>query len=120
MGGGSFAIGRHPVMGSLGIVGEVFQFVQGVSKALARLGECGCEVAETCFASCGGCGVADVEDHSGCDGGRGVLPVALHRTILAGADNHVGDVLCVGYVAGRADAHLGQRVESGAVGNFDW
>src|SRR3954454_1131523 len=60
-----------------------------------------------------------MQDHPGGDGCRGILPVALLGTILAGAHNHVRDVLRIRHVAWGAYADLGQRVEAGTVGDFD-
>src|SRR5260370_33630498 len=56
-----------------------------------------------------------MENHAGGYGGGGFLPVALLRTVLAGADDHVGDVLGIGHIARRADANFGQRVDAAAV-----
>ena len=38
---------------------------------------------------------------------------------FAGADDHVSDVLSVGYIARRADSDFGKRIESRAVRDLD-
>ena len=60
--------------------------------------------------------VADVQDHSGSDGSRGILPIALLRAVLAGADDHVGDVLGVAHIPRSEEANFGERIKPGTAG----
>ena len=60
-----------------------------------------------------------MEDHSGCDRGSGILPVALLWAVFACSYDHVGYVLRVGDVARGSDSNFRKWVESGAVSNFD-
>ena len=96
------------------IVLEVQQLFERVAKAgtgpreyVRQVGEAGYAAFERSF-------VADVQDHSRGDGRGGILPVALLRAVLAGAHDHVGDVLGVADIARREQPHLAQRIESGA------
>ena len=94
------------------IVLEVQQFLERLAKAgtgprehVRQIGETGDAAFERRF-------IADVQDHSRRDGSGGILPVAFLRAVLAGADDHVGDVLGVADVARREQTHLAQRIES--------
>ena len=57
--------------------------------------------------------VADVQNHSGRDRSRCILPIALLRAVLAGAHDHVGDVLGIGDIARSEETNFGERIESG-------
>ena len=94
--------GRHaPVVGVAGIVLKVQQFIQCLAKAGAGPREDVREIRETRDAAFECRRVTDVKDHSRRNGGCGILPVALLRAVLAGAHDHVGDVLGVAHIARR-------------------
>src|SRR5471032_3194431 len=96
------------------IVLEVQQLVERLTKTgtgsreyVRQIGEAGNAAFERRF-------VTDVQNHSRRNGRGGILPVALLRAVLAGAANHVRDILGVAHITGREDPHLAQRIESGA------
>ena len=60
--------------------------------------------------------LTDMQDHSGSDGSCGILPIALLRAILAGAHDHVGDVLGVAHVPWGEEANFGERIKPGSAG----
>ena len=53
-----------------------------------------------------------MQNHAGRDGNGRILPVAFLRAVLAGADDHVGDVLRVGHIATGEQADFGKRIEA--------
>jgi hypothetical protein len=60
-----------------------------------------------------------MQDHTGRDGGGRILPISLLGAILTGTDDHVGDVLRVRNVSWGPDPNLSERIEAGAVSDFD-
>src|ERR1700722_4016763 len=91
---------------------EVEQLVEGVVEARSGTGEQVREVRQAGLAVFTRRGVADVQDHTGGDGGGSFLPVALLRAVFPGADNHAGDVLRVAHIAGSEQADLAEGVEA--------
>ena len=98
---------------ALNVVDEIEQIV----KRLPKPGTGSCEdvgkVAQTGHSFGRRSGIADMQDHSGCDRCRSVLPVTLLRRVLAGANDHVGDILGVRYIARSEEPDLLQRVKTG-------
>ena len=101
------------------VVRIVEQFVQRVVKTLTGASEDLREIRQARLPALSFGGVADMKDHAGCDGGGGVLPVALLRAVLASANNHVSDVLRIRNIAGGADPEFGERIETGAIPFLD-
>src|SRR5476649_1128039 len=96
------------------IVLEVQQLVERLAKAGTGSREYVREIGETGNAAFERRFVADVQNHSRRNGRGGILPVALLRAVLAGADYHVRDILGIAHIARREDPYLAQRIESGA------
>ena len=88
-------------------------------KLRARFREDVRKVGERCDAAFERRLVADVEDHAGSDGSRGILPIALLRAVLAGTHDHVGDVLGIAHVPRSEEANFGERIEPGTAGLFN-
>ena len=106
---------RHaPVVRMSRIVLEVQQFFERLAKAGTGPREHVRQIGETRNAAFERGFIANVQDHSRRDGGGGILPVAFLRAVLAGAHDHVGDVLGVADITRREQTHLAQRIESGA------
>ena len=105
--------GRHaPIVSMSWIVLEV----QKLIERLAKTGTWPCEpvgqIGKTRNAAFERRFIADVQDHSCRDGGRGILPVAFLRAVLAGAHDHVGDILCIADITRREQPDLAKRIES--------
>ena len=96
------------------IVLEVQQFIERLAKTGTWPREHVRQIGETRDAAFERRFIADVQDHSCRDGSRGILPVAFLRAVLAGTDDHVGDVLGVADITRREQTHLAQRIESRA------
>ena len=95
MSAGRASIGHLPVVLAFNVVDEVEQVVKGLAEAGPRPREHVGQIAQTGDSfGCRG-GIANMQDHAGRDRRCGVLPVTFLRRILAGAHDHVGDVLCV-------------------------
>ena len=95
---------------------EVEHLLQCFPEIRARSREDVRQIRETCDSTFERRLVADVQNHSGSDRSGSILPITLLRAVLAGADDHVGDVLGVGDVARSEEPNLGQRIESGTAG----
>src|SRR5580704_12831483 len=99
MGARRFACGKPPVMSILFVVSVGEKLGQGFAEVESGSREDAGEKAERGLpAFKGGC-IAHMEDHSGSDGRRSVLPIAFLWAVLARADEHVRNVLRVGNIA---------------------
>src|SRR5262252_9361473 len=112
---------RHsPSVRIVGIVWAIEEFLQRFPKVRARFRKDIGKIGERCDATFERRLVADVQDHSGTDGSRGILPIALLRAVLAGTDDHVGDILGVAHVTWSEEADFGERIKPGTAGLLNW
>ena len=100
-----------PIVSVTRIVLEVQQFIERLAKTGTWSRESMRQIGETRNAAFERRFIADVQDHSCCDGCGGILPVAFLRAVLAGAHDHVGDVLRIADITRREQTHLAQKIE---------
>ena len=113
MRGREFASGHSPLVLVFRIVRVIEEFpFEGFAEAASWTRERVRQIGQTRDAALGGGCIAGVQNHASRDGNGRVLPVALLRTVLTGAHDHVRDVLCVGNVAIGVQTDFGKGIEA--------
>src|SRR5467141_701943 len=115
MGARRFACGKPPVMSVVLVVRVGEKLGEGFAEIEAGSRKDAGQEAEGSLPPIESRGIAYMQNHPRRDRRGCILPVALLRTVLPGADEHVRDVLRVGNIAVCEKANLGQWIESGRV-----